>query len=112
MGTHTTAPLAGRKGEGNMKTKHILVACGAGVTSSLLVSARLRELLDAEGYEGTYDITPCKADLAAQVSPDYDLIVATAADEGEASCPVVDGTPFLNDRGVCAAEAKVLAAMA
>lgn len=94
-----------------MKTKHILVVCGAGVTSSMLVSARLRELLDAEGLEGTYDITPCKAELAAQASPDYDLIVATVDVHGEPACQVVDGTAFLNDRNVCATEARVLAAV-
>ena len=64
----------------------------------MLVSARLRELLDGEGLKDTYDITPCKADLAAAVSPDYDLIVATSAIPDETSCPVIDGTPFLNDR--------------
>ncbi|WP_428379508.1 PTS sugar transporter subunit IIB [Olsenella sp. Marseille-QA0557] len=94
-----------------MKTKHILVVCGAGVTSSMLVSARLRELLDGEGLKDTYDITPCKADLAAAVSPDYDLIVATSTIPDETSCPVIDGTPFLNDRGICATESKVLATL-
>ena len=94
-----------------MKTKHILVVCGAGVTSSLLVSARLRELLDGEGLKGTYDITPCKADLAAAVSPDYDLIVATSNIPGETSCPVVNGIPFLNDRGICATESEVLSTL-
>lgn len=86
----------------------ILVCCGAGVSTSMLVCEKLSKLLDAEGFAGTYCIDSCRANEAAELSANYTLLVSTTGEPEGLACPYVNGIPFLNGHGEGAAEAHVL----
>lgn len=102
---HGTATL-------NKPLNRILVCCGAGVSTSMLVCEKLKTLLDAEGFAGTYVIDNCRATEAAALSQDYTLLVSTTGEPEGLACPFVNGIPFLNGRGEGAAEAHVLSYLA
>lgn len=94
-----------------MTITRILVACGAGVTTSTLLEEKISELLDSEGYKDAYEIVCCTANEAAAKSGDFDFLVSTTGEPEGLKCPYVNGLPFLNGLSLGATEASILALM-
>ena len=84
--------------------KKIVVACGTGVATSAMVALRVGELLDANGYAGSYELVRCAIDDTPRECADADLLIATTI------APV--GVPFLTGRGRADAERFILETMA
>lgn len=90
----------------------ILLACGSGVATSTAVAAKIRDLLDGNGYEGKYNITTCSIADAVGKSKSADLIIATTVKPGGIDCPFISGIPFLTGVGRADVERQVLDFMA
>ena len=88
--------------------KNILLACGSGIATSTAVAAKIKDLLDDNGYEGQYKITQCSIAEAVSKSSQADLLIATTAKPDDLECPYIAGVPFLTGIGKAATEQKVL----
>jgi PTS system galactitol-specific IIB component len=86
----------------------IILACGSGIATSTAVAAKVRDLLDANGYAGEYKITQCAIAEAASKSASADLLIATTVKPSGLKCPYIAGVPFLTGIGRAAAEQQVL----
>ncbi len=91
--------------------KKIVLACGAGVATSSAVAKKVSALLDAHGFEGTYEIVQCAIPDAKATCEGADLLIATTVAPEGLSCPYVNGVPFLTGIGRPAAEQSVLEVM-
>lgn len=90
------------------KKKRILIACGSGIVTSTIARKKIKELLDAHGYKGSYEIAQVPLSTAPEKSKDCDFMVATAIHPSELSCPFVDGTPYLTGTGENATNEQIL----
>ncbi len=95
-----------------MSQKRILFACGSGIVTASAVRRKIVEILDKNGYAGSYELVQCKVAQAAALSPDFDFIIATTPPIPGLACPYVSGIPFLTGRGEDRAVADVLRMMA
>ena len=57
--------------------KKIVLACGSGVATSTAVAKKVSDLLNANGYEGQYEIVQCAISEAAANCEGADMLVAT-----------------------------------
>ena len=94
-----------------MAVKRILFACGSGICTAATVRRRIVEVLDKNGYAGSYELVQCRVAQAAELSPDFDFLISTTPEPPGISCPYVNGIPFLTKRGEEAAIAEVLRQM-
>lgn len=78
-----------------MRSVKILSVCGSGTVSSAMLSSKLEDALEENGYsmEAT-EVAPGGVPLATQASH-YDLIAYTSPVEGEYGIPVLNATQFL-----------------
>lgn len=90
----------------------IILACGSGVATSTAVANKIKELLDANGYEGTYTIKQCSIAEAVPSSQSADLVIATTVKPDGLGCEFISGLPFLTGIGKAAVEQQVLDFMA
>lgn len=88
--------------------KNIILACGSGIATSTAVAAKVKDLLDSNGYSGQYKITQCAIAEAVSKSADADLLIATTVKPDGIKCPYIAGVPFLTGIGRAAAEQQVL----
>ncbi|CRH62348.1 PTS sugar transporter subunit IIB [Fannyhessea vaginae] len=88
--------------------KNIILACGSGIATSTAVAAKIKDLLDSNGLEGTFNITTCSIAEAVDKSKDADLIIATTVKPAGIECPFISGIPFLTGMGRAAAEQQVI----
>ena len=93
------------------KVKRILLACGAGIVTSTIARKRVEELLNANGYEGRYEITQVSLAVAPEESRHYDFVVATSIAPSELHCPYVNGVPYLMGTGMESSNAEILRLM-
>lgn len=93
--------------------KTIVLACGSGIATSTAVAKKVAEMLDANGYQGRYEIVQCAiAEATATCAKRHaDLLVATTVEPEGLSCPFVNGVPFLTSVGRTACEQRVLEIM-
>ncbi|MCL2563001.1 MAG: PTS sugar transporter subunit IIB [Oscillospiraceae bacterium] len=75
--------------------KQILLACGTGICTTTIATKKLEMALNEKGWAGKYKITQCKVTEVPNLSPDFDLCVATTPVAGEVQCPVIIGAPAL-----------------
>ena len=88
--------------------KKIVLACGSGVATSTAVAKKVSDLLNANGYEGQYEIVQCAISEAAANCEGADMLVATTG----ITCAYVSGVPFLTGMGKADAEKQILDLMA
>lgn len=91
---------------------NILLACGSGIATSTAVAAKIKDLLDDNGYKGKFNVTTCSIADAVGKSASADLIIATTVKPSGIKCPFISGIPFLTGMGRTAAEKQVLDFMA
>ncbi len=90
----------------------IVLACGSGIATSTAVAAKIRDLLDDNGYRGQFTITQCSIAEAVPKSASADLVIATTVKPEGIECAFISGIPFLTGIGRPAAEKAVLDFMA
>lgn len=92
--------------------KKIVLACGSGIATSTLVSGKVKDLLDANGYANQYRIVQCAIAEAPSQCEDADLLIATTVPPQGITCDFVNGVPFLTGMGKADAEKQILESMA
>ncbi len=92
--------------------KTIIVACGSGVATSTAVTAKVKDLLDSNGYAGEYRIEQCAIAEAVVKSKSADMVIATTVKPNGIDCTYISGIPFLTGMGKANAEKQILAEMA
>lgn len=88
--------------------KKILVACGAGIATSTAVIAKIKNLLDQNGYQNQYTIKQCKISETPSLSDNADFLIATTAKPSNLNCDFISGVPFLTGMGKEATEKEIL----
>lgn len=88
--------------------KNIILACGSGVATSTAVAAKVKDLLDSNGYSGAYHIDQCSISDAVAKSQGADLVIATTVKPDGLGCPFISGIPFLTGMGKANAEQEIL----
>ena len=91
--------------------KKIVLACGSGIATSTAVAQKVTDLLNANGYEGGYEIVQCAIAEAKDACEGADLLIATTVAPDGIACPYVSGVPFLTGVGRPAAEEQILEIM-
>ena len=86
--------------------KTILVACGAGVASSVLINNALQELLRRNKLEAK--VISCRISQIDRYLPTADMVITTAALQGSWSKPVVQGTALVTGIGAEKLERHIL----
>lgn len=78
-----------------MRSVKILSVCGSGTVSSAMLSSKLTDVLEENGYgiEAT-EVSPGGVP-SAMASGNYDLIVYTSPVEGDYGIPLLNATGFL-----------------
>ena len=78
-----------------MRKIRILTVCGSGVISAAMLSGKLTDILEENGYQT--ETTESKPETAAETARegDYDLVVYTAVPEGDFQIPVLNAAGFL-----------------
>lgn len=92
--------------------KKIVVACGSGIVTSIMVANYTSELLDAHGYAGKYEIVRCAITDAPTICSDADMLIATTIAPVGVTCAYISGVPFLTGKGRADAEKQILDEMA
>lgn len=78
-----------------MRSVRILSVCGSGTVSSAMLSSKLSDVLEDNGYKlDSTEVSPGGVPTA-MASGSYDLIVYTSPVSGEYSIPVINATGFL-----------------
>lgn len=78
-----------------MRPVKILSVCGSGTVSSAMLSSKLTDVLNDNGYDMTStEVSPGSVDSEMQ-SGNYDLIVYTSPVNGDYDVPVLNATGFL-----------------
>ncbi len=78
-----------------MRTVKILSVCGSGTVSSAMLTSKLKDLLEENGYRlDSTEISPGGVSLAMSAGK-YDLIVYTSPVPGEYDIPVLNATGYL-----------------
>lgn len=78
-----------------MRSVKVLSVCGSGTVSSAMLSSKLEDVLEENGYsmEAT-EVAPGGVPIAMQ-STKYDLIAYTSPVEGDYGIPILNATRFL-----------------
>ena len=88
--------------------KQVVFACGSGIATSTAVEQKVKELIEANGLGGKYELVKCSIAEAPSQCEDAALLVATTAAPAGIKCPFVNGIPFLTTIGKGAAEQQIL----
>jgi PTS system galactitol-specific IIB component len=80
-----------------VKTKTILVACGAAIATSTAVAKALEEELGQRGIPVTF--LKCKASEVSSLAENVDLIVTTTPVDTENGKPVIQTLAFITGIG-------------
>lgn len=78
-----------------MRAVKILSVCGSGTVSSAMLSSKLTDVLEENGYRlETNEVSPGGVKMA-MASGKYDLIAYTSPVDGDYDVPVLNATGFL-----------------
>lgn len=78
-----------------MRAVKVLSVCGSGTVSSAMLSSKLVDVLEENGYDmNATEVSPGGVP-AAMDSGKYDLIVYTSPVEGNYGVPILNATGFL-----------------
>lgn len=78
-----------------MRAVKVLSVCGSGTVSSAMLSRKLTDVLEENGYAiETTEVSPGDV-LSAMELGNYDLIVYTSPVEGNFGVPILNATGFL-----------------
>lgn len=78
-----------------MRAVKILSVCGSGTVSSAMLSSKLTDVLEENGYDiNATEVSPGGVEGAMQ-SGNYDLIVYTSPVDGDYDVPIINATGFL-----------------
>lgn len=78
-----------------MRAVKVLSVCGSGTVSSAMLSSKLTDVLEENGYDiETTEVSPGGV-FGAMESGKYDLIVYTSPVEGDYGVPILNATGFL-----------------
>jgi PTS system galactitol-specific IIB component len=78
-----------------MRPVRILSVCGSGTVSSAMLSAKLMDILEENGYDmNATEVSPGGVEMAMQAGK-YDLIAYTSPVEGDYNVPILNATGFL-----------------
>ena len=78
-----------------MRVVKILSVCGSGTVSSAMLSTKLKDILEENGYElETTEVSPGGIPVALE-SGKYDLIAYTSPVDGDYDIPKLNATGFL-----------------
>lgn len=78
-----------------MRSVRILSVCGSGTVSSAMLSSKLEDVLDENGYSmDATEVAPGGVPLAME-SGNYDLIAYTSPVDGDYGIPILNATQFL-----------------
>lgn len=78
-----------------MRSVKILSVCGSGTVSSAMLSSKLSDVLEENGYDmDATEVSPGGVELA-MASSHYDLIAYTSPVEGKYNVPILNATGFL-----------------
>lgn len=78
-----------------MRSVKILSVCGSGTVSSAMLSSKLTDVLEENGYSAECnEVSPGGVAGAMSTTP-YDLIVYTSPVEGDFGVPIINATGFL-----------------
>lgn len=78
-----------------MRPVKILSVCGSGTVSSAMLSSKLEDVLEENGYSmDATEVAPGGVPLAMQAGK-YDLIAYTSPVDGNHGVPVLNATQFL-----------------
>ncbi|CAM4238191.1 PTS sugar transporter subunit IIB [Paenibacillus phoenicis] len=89
-----------------MTKKTILVACGAGIATSTIVTEALKELCKANHIEA--NLVQCKITEVPSLAEGADLLVSTTIANKEYPFPVINARAFLTGIGIDEVKAKIL----
>lgn len=78
-----------------MRPVRILSVCGSGTVSSAMLSSKLMDILEENGYDmEATEVSPGGVGMAMQTGK-YDLIAYTSPVEGDYKVPILNATGFL-----------------
>lgn len=78
-----------------MRAVKVLSVCGSGTVSSAMLSSKLTDVLEENGYDiDAVEVSPGGVEGAMQ-SGKFDLIVYTSPVEGDYGIPIINATGFL-----------------
>ena len=78
-----------------MRPINILSVCGSGTVSSAMLTSKLTDILEENGYEvEATEVAPGGVELAVQTA-NYDLIAYTSPVEDSFGLPLLNATGFL-----------------
>lgn len=86
--------------------KTILVACGSGVVTSVLMNNAVQDLLRRNGVQAR--IIRCRLSQMEEYLPAADLVITSASLQGDCPKPVVQGTALLAGRDSADLERQIL----
>lgn len=86
--------------------KTIIVACGAGVATSTIITSSIEKLLQEKNIK--YRIIQCSLREVKTYEDQGNLIVTSMPLQGKYSIPVVLGLPFITGVGMDEARNKIL----
>lgn len=92
-----------------MKQLRVLVACGSGVATSTVVGSKVKDLLEANGYQAS--VEQRKVTEVQGIAADYDLIVASTRCP-ETGTPTVFAISYLTGVGTDKTDQEILEAAA
>lgn len=78
-----------------MRPVKILSVCGSGTVSSAMLSSKLMDILEENGYDMvSTEVSPGGVAIAMQTGK-YDIIAYTSPVEGDYNVPILNATGFL-----------------
>lgn len=86
--------------------KTIIVACGAGVATSTIITSSIEKLLDEKRIK--YRIIQCSLREVKSYEDQGDLIVSSMPLQGNYNIPVVLGLSFITGMGIDETKNKIL----
>lgn len=84
-----------RERENDMRAVNILCVCGSGTATSAMLSAKLRDVLDEQGYQCDTDETNPPGISTMLLARNWDIIAYTSPLEEEYEIPTLNATGFL-----------------
>lgn len=93
-------------GKGGETLKTIIVACGAGVATSTIITSNIEKLLNEKNIK--YRIIQCSLREVKSYEDQGNLIVSSMPLQGNYKIPTVLGLPFITGIGIDEVKNKIL----
>ncbi|ALA53760.1 PTS sugar transporter subunit IIB [Shouchella clausii] len=92
-----------------MKTKKVLVACGAGIATSTVVNSAIEEMAKENGLK--VNLVQIKISEVGSHKDTADLLVTTAMTQADFPFPVINARSFLTGIGTEQTKKEILEAL-